>query len=96
MAASIAPPVKAILIDLQTFGGLLVACAQSAVAQVQQIFARLGFDRAAVIGRMLAASSHSIRKSHLEGDAAGSAARYRAAVARMASASVAICSATPY
>lgn len=41
---------KAILCDPQTSGGLLVACAEDAVAGVMATFARHGFAQAAVIG----------------------------------------------
>jgi selenide,water dikinase len=48
-----AAPDHALLTDPQTSGGLLVACAPNAVAEVLRIFARGGFDRAAVIGRII-------------------------------------------
>ena len=44
--------VRAVLTDPQTSGGLLVACAADAVDDVLAVFAREGFDRAAVIGEM--------------------------------------------
>jgi selenide,water dikinase len=43
---------KALLCDPQTSGGLLVACANDAVASVVEVFARHGFAHAAPIGRM--------------------------------------------
>jgi selenide,water dikinase len=43
---------KALLTDPQTSGGLLVACAQSAVKEVLAIFACQGFAQAAVIGEI--------------------------------------------
>jgi selenide, water dikinase len=43
---------KALLCDPQTSGGLLVACAEDAVAGAMEIFARHGFVHAARIGRM--------------------------------------------
>src|SRR5690606_20224924 len=43
---------RALLCDPQTSGGLLVACAEEAVASVLQTFERAGFAAAAVIGRM--------------------------------------------
>lgn len=43
---------RALLTDPQTSGGLLVACAPEAAAQVLQIFAAGGFESAAVIGDM--------------------------------------------
>ncbi|MEJ0047561.1 MAG: selenide, water dikinase SelD [Rhodospirillales bacterium] len=45
---------KALLTDPQTSGGLLVSCAPAAVGQVMALFAREGFDGAAVIGEMTA------------------------------------------
>lgn len=44
--------VKALLCDPQTSGGLLVACAEDAVADAMDIFARHGLLHAARIGRM--------------------------------------------
>lgn len=49
---AISPVEKALLTDPQTSGGLLVACAASAVDEVLAIFAREGFEHAAVIGEM--------------------------------------------
>jgi selenide,water dikinase len=49
-----APEDRALLTDPQTSGGLLVACAPEALAAVQAVFARHGFARAAVIGRVTA------------------------------------------
>ena len=43
---------RALLTDPQTSGGLLVACAPEALDDVRTIFARHGFDAAAVIGRV--------------------------------------------
>jgi selenide,water dikinase len=43
---------KALLCDPQTSGGLLVACAEDAVASAMEIFGRYGFGRTASIGRM--------------------------------------------
>jgi len=43
---------KALLTDPQTAGGLLVACAPSAVEQVLTLFRSEGFDDAAVIGHL--------------------------------------------
>jgi selenide, water dikinase len=45
---------QAVLTDPQTSGGLLVACDPAELKQVEQCFARQGFGRAAVIGRMVA------------------------------------------
>jgi selenide, water dikinase len=48
---------KAILTDPQTSGGLLVACAPSACDQVLELFRSEGFDRAAVIGEIVAGAA---------------------------------------
>ncbi|MBP6514334.1 MAG: selenide, water dikinase SelD [Steroidobacteraceae bacterium] len=48
---------RALLTDPQTSGGLLVACAPSALDEVLAIFGRHGFDAAAVIGSVGAASA---------------------------------------
>lgn len=45
---------KTLLTDPQTSGGLLVACAPSAVDEILALFAREGFAHAAVIGEMVA------------------------------------------
>jgi selenide, water dikinase len=45
-----------VLTDPQTSGGLLVACAPDAAAEVLEIFRSEGFDRAAVIGEIVAGS----------------------------------------
>lgn len=45
---------RAVLTDPQTSGGLLVSCAAEAADAVLAIFARCGFERAAVIGRVTA------------------------------------------
>jgi selenide, water dikinase len=45
---------RALLTDPQTSGGLLVACAPSAVDEVLALFRADGFDRAAVIGELAA------------------------------------------
>lgn len=55
-------PLRALLTDPQTSGGLLVACAPEAVAQVLALFAKGGFADAAVIGRM-SAGAPSVRVS---------------------------------
>ncbi len=47
---------QALLSDPQTSGGLLVSCAPEAVDAVLALFRRHGFDDAAVIGEMVAAS----------------------------------------
>jgi selenide,water dikinase len=51
--ASIAPWQQALLTDPQTSGGLLVSCAPEAVDRVLAAFRADGFERAAVVGRML-------------------------------------------
>ncbi|GAB4480893.1 MAG: selenide, water dikinase SelD [Burkholderiaceae bacterium] len=51
---------RKLLTDPQTSGGLLVACAQDAVADVLRIFRDDGFERASVIGR-LAAGAPGVR-----------------------------------
>jgi selenide,water dikinase len=43
---------RALLSDPQTSGGLLVACAPQTVEAVLSVFARHGFDSAAVVGRV--------------------------------------------
>ena len=47
---------RALLTDPQTSGGLLVACAPAALDAVLACFARHGFDEAAVVGEVGAAS----------------------------------------
>jgi selenide,water dikinase len=47
---------RALLTDPQTSGGLLVSCAPDAVRSVMAVFARHGFDAAAVIGTVGAAT----------------------------------------
>ena len=43
---------NALLIDPQTSGGLLVACAPEAAQAVLDLFRSQGFDQAAVVGEM--------------------------------------------
>ena len=52
LPASFAAEDKALLTDPQTSGGLLVACEPGAVDAVRATFARLGFEHAAVVGRV--------------------------------------------
>lgn len=52
---------QALLTDPQTSGGLLVSAAPEAVADVLAIFARHGFDRASVIGEVVAADRPGLR-----------------------------------
>ena len=51
---------QALLTDPQTSGGLLVACAASAVDAVLDVFQREGFDRAAEIGSITSGSPHIV------------------------------------
>ncbi|WP_347259504.1 selenide, water dikinase SelD [Rudaea sp.] len=53
LSPALAPAYRSLLTDPQTSGGLLVACAQDAVATVLDVFARGGFADAAVIGTMI-------------------------------------------
>jgi selenide,water dikinase len=52
--ANLKPAMQAILTDPQTSGGLLVACDEQTLAEVQGIFLRRGFAHAAVVGRITA------------------------------------------
>jgi len=54
LAGSLPSQAQALLSDPQTSGGLLVSCAPAAVDAVLAVFARHGFDAAAVIGRVTA------------------------------------------
>ncbi len=54
LGAGIGEPERALLTDPQTSGGLLVACAPGALADVLAIFRREGFPAAADIGAMTA------------------------------------------
>ncbi len=54
LAQGVSPLQQALLCDPQTSGGLLVACAADAVAQVLDVFQRNGFAHAAVVGEMVA------------------------------------------
>jgi selenide,water dikinase len=47
-----APEDRALLTDPQTSGGLLVACEPAALDAVRAVFARHGFEHAAVVGRV--------------------------------------------
>ena len=51
------PLERGLFTDPQTSGGLLVACAPEAVAEVLAIFQRHGFDAAAAVGRVLGQSA---------------------------------------
>ncbi len=52
LGAAVTPAQRALLTDPQTSGGLLVSCDPSSVDEVLALFAREGFEHAAVIGRM--------------------------------------------
>jgi selenide,water dikinase len=56
-----APEDRALLTDPQTSGGLLVACAPAALDGVRAVFARHGFEQAAVIGRIAEAGAPLLR-----------------------------------
>ncbi len=49
-----AEPERALLCDPQTAGGLLVSCSAEALEEVRAVFARHGFEQAAVVGRISA------------------------------------------
>jgi selenide,water dikinase len=51
-----AEPERALLCDPQTAGGLLVSCSAEALEDVRAVFARHGFERAALVGRISAGS----------------------------------------
>jgi selenide,water dikinase len=59
LGAALPAHARALLTDPQTSGGLLVACAPDAVDAVLAIFRDHGFDAAAPIGRLQAASTTS-------------------------------------
>ncbi|MBU7573114.1 MAG: selenide, water dikinase SelD [Hydrogenophaga sp.] len=61
LGAGLQPVDQALLSDPQTSGGLLVACAPEAVAEVLAVFHRHGFGAAAEIGEVVAASADSAR-----------------------------------
>jgi selenide,water dikinase len=52
LPAGFAAEAQVLLSDPQTSGGLLVACEPTAVAEVLAVFARHGFEEAAVIGEV--------------------------------------------
>ncbi len=51
---------RALLTDPQTSGGLLVACTAAAQEEVMQVFRLHGFERAAVIGRLVAGAPGAV------------------------------------
>ncbi|KQV85226.1 selenide, water dikinase [Massilia sp. Root351] len=57
LSAGITPAQQALLTDPQTSGGLLVACDPASVDEVLALFAREGFDAAAVVGRTAAGAA---------------------------------------
>jgi len=57
LPAGFDPVDQALLSDPQTSGGLLVACAPEAVAQVLAVFRQHGFEAAADIGEVVAHDS---------------------------------------
>ena len=61
LGADLQPVDQALLSDPQTSGGLLVACAPEAVAEVLAIFARHGFAEAAEVGEIVAAEGEGVR-----------------------------------
>jgi selenide,water dikinase len=56
LSSGLTPEDEVLLTDPQTSGGLLVACAPDALDEVMAVFGRHGFDRAAVVGQIAAAS----------------------------------------
>jgi selenide,water dikinase len=61
LGAGLQPVDQALLSDPQTSGGLLVACAPEAVAEVLAIFERHGFAAAAEVGEIVAAETDGVR-----------------------------------
>ena len=57
LPAGFAPEDRALLTDPQTSGGLLVSCTPAALAEVLAVFRRHGFEAAAVVGSVAAASA---------------------------------------
>jgi selenide, water dikinase len=54
MAENLDPAIRSVLTDPQTSGGLLVACEPDAARSILEVFHRLGFANACVIGNMTA------------------------------------------
>ena len=52
LGSAVTPAQRALLTDPQTSGGLLVSCDPASVDEVLALFAREGFNDAAVVGRM--------------------------------------------
>jgi selenide,water dikinase len=61
LGVGLQPVDQALLSDPQTSGGLLVACAPEAVAEVLAIFERHGFAEAAEVGEIVAAEADGVR-----------------------------------
>lgn len=61
LGAGLQPVDQALLSDPQTSGGLLVACAPEAVAEVLAIFEHHGFAAAAEVGEIVAAETDGVR-----------------------------------
>ncbi len=61
LGAGLQPVDQALLSDPQTSGGLLVACAPEAVAEVLAVFARHGFAAAAEVGEIVAGGQDGVR-----------------------------------
>lgn len=61
LGAHLQPVDQALLSDPQTSGGLLVACAPEAVAEVLAVFQRHGFAVAAEVGEIVAARPDGVR-----------------------------------
>jgi selenide,water dikinase len=58
LAPDLDAAVQSVLTDPQTSGGLLVACEPDAASSVREIFARLGFAQAGIIGEMTSGGPH--------------------------------------
>jgi selenide, water dikinase len=57
LAAGTTDVERALLTDPQTSGGLLVACARDAADEILQLFRAEGFERAALVGEVMAGAS---------------------------------------
>jgi selenide,water dikinase len=61
LGSGLQPVDQALLSDPQTSGGLLVACAPEAVAEVLAVFQRHGFAAAAEVGEIVADAGDGVR-----------------------------------
>jgi selenide,water dikinase len=61
LGKALQPVDQALLSDPQTSGGLLVACAPEAVAEVLAVFERHGFAHAAEVGEIVATQADGVR-----------------------------------